>query len=185
MENDTINFINYSSGHHWSFGSWSCLEALFDQWPIYNEICEKYIICELNNLRTDFKLKQEIYQDECQKAIKAFDDASGATDLKHYEFKEAWAKIYELANIFHDSYFPDSCGSAERRFLDEFFKFLIQTYKNKAEISKNEFLACVDPKILKKIEGKYSEIEACYENSRNMSRPNPIKDDKALLHFCR
>ena len=54
--------------------------------------------------------------------------------------------------------------------------------KARIDISEKEYLTSTDPRILKKIEDKYTEIDACFENSRNLTAGNPIEESK--INFC-
>ena len=66
--------------------------------------------------------------------------------------------------------------------LSRYFEHLVRHTQAKSEINEKEYLTSTDPRILKKIVDKTTEIDACYENSRNLTGINP--KDESKINFC-
>lgn len=62
------------------------------------------------------------------------------------------------------------------------FGNLMRFLQAKSELTKKEFLTAADPRILKKIADKSTKLDACYENSRNLTGVNL---DDTSINFCR
>lgn len=121
-----------------------------------------------------------MYKNDCQAEVKVYDDAEGQKKDKYEQFKISWTKIADLTKNFVDTNFPENCfdNDGPNRLFGNLFRFL----KAKSELSKKEYLAYTDPNIIKKVEHKTFELDACFEDSRNMTGIDPA-DTK--INFCR
>ena len=59
---------------------------------------------------------------------------------------------------------------------------LVRYLHAKAETTEKEYLAVADEKISKKVADKATEIDACYEHSRNLAG---VKPEETTINFCR
>ena len=117
---------------------------------------------------------------------KVFQDAPGATEEKYHKFTEVWVNITSLTKSFYKNKFPENAFTeycSVREVIDRYLEQLIRFFQAKSEISEKEFKTSADPKILKKIVDKYTEIDACYENSRNLIGIHPAKINE--VNVCR
>lgn len=62
------------------------------------------------------------------------------------------------------------------------FGVLLSFIQTKSEISEKEYLSYTDPKIIKKIAENSAELDACFENSRNLTEISP---EEIEINFCR
>ena len=84
-------------------------------------------------------------------------------------------------NLFEKS-FPDACFDKKEESREEIYGTLIRFIENKSKTSEKEYLSYVDPKITSQITNKAPEIDACYENSRNLVR---VDKEETVINFCR
>ena len=126
-----------------------------------------------------FLFKQKILNTEIKAQIKIFDDVSGPVEAKYSEFTVAWKNIASLTKSFKDTNFPMHCPNDYdiTLFLDKLGYFQL-----KAKTSEKEYLSNTDPKNIAQITAKASEIDACYENSRNLVG---VDKDETVINFCR
>ena len=129
-----------------------------------------------------FLFKQEIHNTECEAQIKIFNDVSGPVEAKYSEFTVAWTKIESLTKSFKDTNFPVHCPNdylgSRYTLLGDILSFM----QLKAKTSEKEYLSYTDPKNINQITAKASEIDACYENSRNLVG---VDKDETEINFCR
>lgn len=114
--------------------------------------------------------------------MKIFDNIPGPRERKYKEFVETWKKIYSLTRgLFEDS-FPEICFEGKENIHESASGHILRFLYAKSETSEKEYLTYTDPKIIKKISDKSYELNACFENSRNITEVIP---DEMEIHFCR
>ena len=128
-----------------------------------------------------FLFKQRISQSECEAQIKIFDDVSGPVEAKYSEFTVAWTNIESSIKSFIDKSFPVHCFPDEET-RDIIFGDDLRFLHVQATISEKEYLSYTDPKNINQITAKASEIDACYESSRNLVG---VDIDETEINFCR
>ena len=128
-----------------------------------------------------YLFKQVVYESVCEAQIKIFDNASGPVEAKYNKFMEVWRNIVSLTTSFLDKNFNEQCLFGDGSYLKPLGKALL-FMQNKAETSEKEYLSYTDPKNINQIKAKASEIDACYENSRNLVG---VDKDETVINFCR
>ena len=129
-----------------------------------------------------FRFKQEIYSSECKTQIKIFDDVSGPVESKYSEFTVAWTNIASLTKSFIDTNFPVHCPNDYDGSHYTILGNILLLMHVKAKTSEKEYLSYTDPKNIQQITAKASDIDACYENSRNLVG---VDKDETVINFCR
>ena len=107
---------------------------------------------------------------------------SGPVEAKYSEFTVAWTNIASLTKSFIDKSFPEHCFEGDDDIRDNIFGKTLHFINVKAKTSEKEYLSYTDPKNIKQITAKASEIDACYENSRNLVG---VDKDETEINFCR
>ena len=125
----------------------------------------------------NFQLKQAIYTSLGEAQIKKFDDIPGPTKDKYSDFTEAWTNIANLTIKFLDDAIPKHCFGAEIHETQT--GVILRMAKAKAKTSPKEYRSYTDPRMIKRLADKATELDACYENSRN---GNDVKD--TVIYFC-
>ena len=120
----------------------------------------------------NFQLKQAIYSSLCEAQIKNFDDIPGPTKDKYNDFIVAWTNIANLTIQLVDDTIPERCVGPEIHEVQT--GMMLRMVKAKAKTSQKEYRSYTDPKMIKKLEDKATEIDACYENSRNTNNDRDI-----------
>ena len=106
---------------------------------------------------------------------------SGPVEAKYKEFTVAWTNIVSLAKSCIDTNFPVHCFKDEKR-RDIVLGSVLRFIQDKAKTSEKEYLSYTDPKNINQITAKASEIDACYESSRNLVG---VDIDETEINFCR
>lgn len=129
----------------------------------------------------------------CNSQTLLFDCAPGLIQNKHTEFTAAWSKIASITKLFLEASYPDACDHTnsatnseislnEDQDFEKVFGNVFRYLDMKSKISEKEYLTYTDPKIFQKLENKSEELEACFENSRDLFNIQPQDPE---LHFCR
>ena len=112
--------------------------------------------------------------------VKKLDNVPGPKEAKYKEFITACTKTVILTTNFMDKNFPGNCFKSE--ILAYIMKISQTIHQSYSVMTEKEYLTGTDPKIIKKVTDKATELDACFENSRNLTGINP---DDTTINFCR